>query len=374
MNENKLSILIVDDDRANLRVLAATFDDHGFNTHTADSVEQAQDILQVQVNHLDLVISDIQMPRLTGFDLVQWMKGQSGGIGAIPILLITSQASESEHRIKGLSLGAVDYLSKALDTEELVLRAKQAIENFNQIKTLRNTLEKTECLVSTGRLFAASNHEIKNIAQIIQMAFGILERELDPEKIQISDTCQRAVSILSQSSSLLSDVTKMIGSLVTNSEAPVGPVDLDSIVNHVAAMIKALLKSEVELSYTSSSPAWVLGSSTFLKQILINLLLNGRDAIEEKKEASRGKIVVKISENELDFEVSVFDNGIGFPVEETRFEFQPFASTKQLRGGTGLGLWLSSELTKKMGGILSLSSKGLGQGAEAKIKLKKACQ
>ena len=206
----------------------------------------------------------------------------------------------------------------------------------------------------------------------VQMAFGILEGELYREKIQISATGQQAITILSQSSSLLADVTRMIGSLVTNSEAPVGPVDLDSVVNHVATMIQALLKSEVELSYVSSSPAWVLGSATFLKQVLINLLLNARDAIEEKKEISRGKIVVKISESELDYEVSVFDNGIGFPVEETRFEFQPFASTKQLRGGTGLGLWLSAELMQKMGGILSLCSKGLGQGAEAKITLKKA--
>ena len=372
MYGNKLSILIVDDDRANLFVLAATFDDHGFNTFTANSVEHAQALLTEQANRIDLVISDIQMPRLTGFDLVQWMKGQANGIGSIPILLITSQMSDTEHRIKGLSLGAVDYLSKSLDMEELVLRAKHAIENFNQIRTLRNTLEKTESLVSTGRLFAASNHEIKNVAQIIQMAFGILERELKPEKVQISSTAQQAVKILGQSSCLLSDVTKMIGSIVTNTEASIGPIDVNAVICNVVSMIRSLLKSEVELSYDPQESIWALGSTTFLKQILINLILNARDAIEEKKESSRGKITVKILKNDADYEICVIDNGVGFPAEETRLEFQAFASTKQLRGGTGLGLWLSSQLAQKMKGTLALSSKGVGQGAEAKIKLKRA--
>ncbi len=372
MTVEKLNILIVDDDRANLTVLAAMFADHGFSTFTANSVEQAQAFLIDQANRIDLVISDIQMPRLTGFDLVQWMKNQAAAIESIPILLITSQMSDSEHRIKGLSLGAVDYLSKSLDMEELVLRAKNAIENFNQIKTLRSTLEKTESLVSTGRLFAASNHEIKNVAQIIHMAFGILERELLPEKVQISSTAQRAVKILGQSSCLLSDVTKMIGSIVTNTEPSMGPIDVDAIISNVVTMIKALLKSEVELSYESQSPIWALGSTTFLKQILINLVLNARDAIEEKKESSRGRIVIKTIKSDTDYEICVVDNGIGFPIEETRLEFQAFASTKQLRGGTGLGLWLSSQLAQKMNGSLALSSKGLGQGAEAKIKLKRA--
>jgi signal transduction histidine kinase len=372
MYSNKLSILIVDDDRANLTILAAMFADHGFSTFTASSVDQAQAFLVDQANRIDLVISDIQMPRLTGFDLVQWMKSQANGIESIPILLITSQISDSEHRIKGLSLGAVDYLSKSLDMDELVLRAKHAIENFNQIKTLRSTLEKTESLVSTGRLFAASNHEIKNVAQIIQMAFGILERELLQEKVQISSTAERAVKILAQSSSLLSDVTKMIGSIVTNSEPSVGPVDVDAIICSVVTMIRALLKSEVELSYDSQGSIWAIGSTTFLKQILINLVLNARDAIEEKKKSSRGKIVVKILQCDSDCEIYVIDNGVGFPAEETRLEFQAFASTKQLRGGTGLGLWLSSQLAQKMNGSLSLSSSGLGQGAEAKIKIKRA--
>ena len=369
---NRWCILIVDDDKANLAVMAATFEDHGFVIHAASCVERAQEILKEHVNVLDLVISDIQMPRLTGFDLVQWMKNQRGGIESIPIQLITSQMSESEHRVKGLSLGAVDYLSKSLDAEEIVLRAKHAIENFCQIKSLRNTLEKTECLVSTGRLFAASNHEIKNVAQIIQMAVGILQREVSPDKVDISETGRQAVSILNQTSLLLSDITKMIGGLVSNVESPLGLVNLEELVSHVTTMVKALLKSEVELSYKAKSSAWVLGSSTFLKQILINLLLNARDAIEEKKENGRGKIILSISEVGLDYEVSVVDNGIGFPNEETRIEFQPFASTKQLRGGTGLGLWLSSQLAQKMGAVLSLSSKGLGCGAEAKLRLKRA--
>jgi signal transduction histidine kinase len=370
LQQKNFTILLVDDNFPNLKILGDTFRDSGFAILTASSVEAAQDQLKTHTDDIDLVLSDIQMPGLTGFDLVSWMKAEKGPIGAIPILLITSQLPETENRIKGLSLGAVDYLLRSLDPEELVIRATHAIESFTQIRGLRQTLEHTENLASTGRLFAASNHEIKNVAQIIRMGVNVLERELSPES-GASETCQRAIGMLAQSSTLLTDITKLIGGLVSNSEAPSGSLELTGLIRNVATMVKPLLKKDVELACDVPEQVSVLGSSTFVKQILINLLLNARDAIEEVKSEFRGRIVINIAAKDGEVDVVVTDSGVGFPSEETRSDFQPFASTKQLRGGTGLGLWLSSHLAQKMGGRLTLSSHGLGKGARATLTLKR---
>lgn len=372
MQRQQYSVLIVDDNRSNLRILGATFEDNGFTIYSASSVETAQETLTKHSHEIDLVLSDIQMPGLSGFDLVKWMKAENNPIKDIPILLITSQLPESENRILGLSLGAVDYLLRALDPQELVIRVTQAIERFNHIKNLRTSLESSENLASAGRLFAASNHEIKNITQIIQFMTGILARELHPSKVATSDTCQQALKMLQQSSTMLANVTKMIGGIVGNSETPLGAIVLESLVSQIASLTKPLLKGHIDLSFDAGACDSVIGSETFLQQILINLILNARDAIDESRTDGSGKITIQCSSIDDTFvELKVIDNGAGFPARDTRKSFQPFASTKQMRGGTGLGLWLSSHLAEKMGASLTLESEGPGRGATAKLTLKK---
>ncbi len=371
MPNHQYSILMVDDSRANLSILGAMFEDDGFRVYKSSSVEEAQQQLKDLGGEIDLVLSDIQMPRLSGFDLVKWMKAEKSDLRDMPILLITSQLPDAESRIHGLSLGAVDYLLRSLDPKELVIRVTHAIESYNQMRDLRQSLETTERVASTGRLFAASNHEIKNVAQIIKMSAGFLERELDPAKIETSETCQQALKMLQQSSQLLSEVTKMIGGIVSDGNLALGPVDIDATLDHIVSMTKPLLRG-VQLEYASRESLWVQGSVTLIKQILINLILNARDAIEEGK-PERGKIALQVdSEAGNQVVVSVIDNGVGLQVAESRSVFKPFSSTKQLRGGTGLGLWLSSHLATKMGATLTLSSNGPGLGAKAKIVLQKA--
>jgi signal transduction histidine kinase len=370
---SRLAILIVDDNNANLRILGATFEDSGFAIHAASSVEEAQEILKAKMDEIDLVLSDIQMPGLSGFDLVKWMKDEDSTIRNIPVLLITSQLPEAENRIFGLSLGAIDYLPRSLDLQELVLKVSHAVENYSQIKNLRKSLETTENLASTGRLFAASNHEIKNVTQIIRMATGILERELSADRYQLSETSKQALGMLQRSSNLLGDVTKLIGGLVNNQNAPMATVDLVTLIDQVASMIRPLLKNQVEFRYQAHrEPVLVAGSATFIKQILINLILNARDAIQEVQASVRGKIEVDVdTTKDQNIVLTVTDNGIGF-AGEVRNQFQAFSSTKQLRGGTGLGLWLSSHLAQKMAGTLTLESEGIRLGAKATVSLKRA--
>ena len=374
-NTTNWSILIVDDNKANLRILGATFEDDGFVVHETTCVEDAQRLLVTSSDKIDLVLSDIQMPGLTGLDLLKWVKAQGPFTSQIPVLLITSQMPKTEDRVLGLSLGATDYLLRSLDPQELVIRVRHAIENFTRIKTLKRSLETTETLASTGRLFAASNHEIKNVSQIIKLATGVLTRELEQTEVPISECCTMALKMLNHSSDLLSEVTKMIGSIVSGAPATLGPLDIKDILNQVVSMMQPMLKSQIDIAFhhSDSSPLYVQGVSTFLKQILINLILNARDAIDEAKVDGRGHIDIRIETTAAStLEVTVKDNGVGFSNQQIRSIFEPFSSTKQLRGGTGLGLWLSSLLAGKMHGTLRLQSEGPSLGVTAALTLQKA--
>jgi signal transduction histidine kinase len=182
------------------------------------------------------------------------------------------------------------------------------------------------------------------------------------------------LQMLLQSSQLMSEVTKLIGSIMGKQTAAIGAVELRKLLNSMIAMVRPLIKENAELLYDpSSEPVFVTGSETFIKQIMINLILNARDAVEEKKlEGRKGLITLRLMEtSDQKIKLAVTDNGIGLAAKETRREFQAFASTKQLRGGTGLGLWLSSHLAQKMRATLALSSEGPGLGATAEVIFQK---
>ena len=106
-------------------------------------------------------------------------------------------------------------------------------------------------------------------------------------------------------------------------------------------------------------------------QVLINLVLNSGDAIRELEIESAGQITISVKSKGENVEVTVTDNGIGFSEAGSRESFTAFESTKHLRGGQGLGLWLCQQLAEAMGGKLTLNSPGPGLGATAVLELNK---
>ncbi len=358
-------ILLVDDYKPNLRILEETFAEAGFEFRSASSVRQAESLLEAET--FDLVLSDIQMPGESGFDLLNWI--QARGMSEIPVLLITSAMPEAEHRIRGLSMGAVDYILRSLSPDEIILRVQKAIEHVLEIKKLKASLEDSEKLASLGRIIAASNHEVKNLAQIVRLsAESIARRGNDDEE----DT-----SALLQAASMLADVTRSMNSLLKDESSPTQNLELGGTVLQMVHMSKLVLKGiSIECRFEKAQKYWVKASSVALKQVVLNLFLNARDAINEAQEnsgAGVGLIIIDlISEDTHTLRLDIRDDGLGLSSRACVTEFPAFNSTKQLRGGTGLGLWLASRLLKGMGARLQLESEGPGTGAKASLFLEKA--
>lgn len=373
MAPKKHKILIVDDQTPNLRILECTFKTEGFDVLTAKDVESAQAIILAKRDEIDLVLSDIQMPGLTGFDLVRWAK--SIELNEVPILLITSQLPEPKHRIFGLALGAVDYVLRALDPRELVLRVRRSIEHFSQLRALRTSLDDSQNLAAVGRLMAASNHEVKNLAQMIKFASAILSREMGGDRTPNKDTIAQGLHALKEASTLLGDVTKNMQGMIGNAHHTIGPIDVSTLTKQVIEMVKPLMKGVyIDFNQEGTAALWAEGCTTPFKQLLINLILNAKEAIREISPPEGGLISITISETADQLQLSVTDNGVGFPHEEIRTNFPAFATTKQMRGGKGLGLWLSNQFAITMGGSLSLSSSGPGKGACACVLLKRGAE
>jgi len=126
MENNKKHILIVDDDNRIRDLLKDFLTDKSYIVSTAENAEKAKNILEYF--NFDVIILDVMMPGQNGFDLTKEIKKNM----KVPIILLTAKG-EVENRIKGLELGADDYLGKPFEPKELLLRIKNIINKNNKI-------------------------------------------------------------------------------------------------------------------------------------------------------------------------------------------------------------------------------------------------
>ena len=371
-NSGKLAagarILIVDDSPANRDLLGTLLQEQTFVTTAAGSVADAKKLLETMPEPFDLILSDVNMPGETGFDLIKWAKGQASHIADLPILFITSELPEPEHRIHGLALGAADYVSRSLELDELVLRVGNAIENHRKVKNLKASLEDSESKALAVRLLAASNHEVKNLAQLVCVSSDQVDRMV--RRSSPNENVLRALETLSRSSGLLVEISRNIATLMSSQAPEPGPMLLDQVIEEIVSMLSPRARPAQLIVEGIGTGCWALGHGTSVKQIIVNLVLNAIESVEEMAPSGGGQIKVSATSDDQWSTISVSDNGIGFTRKEVRRDFEAFASTKHLRGGQGLGLWLCARLARNMGGHLELASNGPGMGAVAKLMLR----
>ena len=131
MENNKLHILVVDDDDRIRSLLKDYLNENKFIVSTAENSEEAKKKLDYL--KFDIVILDVMMPGQSGYELTEEIKKNI----KVPIILLTAKG-EVENRIKGLELGADDYIGKPFEPKELLLRIKNIIKNTNKLNLDKN--------------------------------------------------------------------------------------------------------------------------------------------------------------------------------------------------------------------------------------------
>ena len=126
MEKNKSHILVVDDDDRIRELIKEYLSDNNFIISTAINAEKAK--IKLSQFKFDLVVLDVMMPGQSGFDLTKEMKKEMN----LPIILLTAKG-EAENRVRGLELGADDYLGKPFEPKELLLRINNILSKSNEI-------------------------------------------------------------------------------------------------------------------------------------------------------------------------------------------------------------------------------------------------
>lgn len=361
INPSEYKILIVDDVMSNVLLLKVLLTNEKFAIATASNGRQALE--QVEKENPDLVLLDVMMPDMSGFEVAQHLKSNPN-TADIPIIFLTALNSTADI-VKGFQVGANDFISKPFNKEELIIRVTHQI---SLVAAKRLILSKTEELQRTiagrDKLYSVIAHDLRSPMGSIKMVLNMLILNLPSEKIgaEMYELLTMANQTTEDVFSLLDNLLKWIKSQIGKLNVVYQDVDLVEVTDGVIeifSMVASLKK--IRIREMKPEKMMVNADIDMLKTVVRNLLSN---AIKFSKENS--EVLVKMEEVDGMAVVSVQDHGCGISEEgqkkllHTDTHFSTFGTNNE--EGSGLGLLLCKDFVVKNGGKLWFTSKE-GEGS-----------
>ncbi len=361
INPSEYKILIVDDVMSNVLLLKVLLTNEKFAIATASNGRQALE--QVEKENPDLVLLDVMMPDMSGFEVAQHLKSNPN-TADIPIIFLTALNSTADI-VKGFQVGANDFISKPFNKEELIIRVTHQI---SLVAAKRLILSKTEELQRTiagrDKLYSVIAHDLRSPMGSIKMVLNMLILNLPSEKIGAE-----MYELLTMANQTTEDVFSLLDNLLKWTKSQIGKLnvvyqDVDLVevtdgVIEIFSMVASLKK--IRIREMKPEKMMVNADIDMLKTVVRNLLSN---AIKFSKENS--EVLVKMEEVDGMAVVSIQDYGCGISEEgqkkllHTDTHFSTFGTNNE--EGSGLGLLLCKDFVVKNGGKLWFTSKE-GEGS-----------
>jgi signal transduction histidine kinase len=421
MSQNEfLNLLIVDDNPNNLLSLHSVIDEyiHDVYVFEANSGVAALNILMK--TKVDLIILDVQMPEMDGFETAKIIQSRRK-TRHIPIVFLTAAFKSEEFKQKGYAIGAADYLTKPIDTPQLISKIKTYLRFIRQerqhqmveFELEQKIQERTAELLQSNKLLqqeiierkqmseklkwakeaaeaanlaktqflANMSHELRTPLNVIIGYSEMLEEEaidLGCENVtpDLEKICVAGKHLLGLINDIL-DITKIeSGKMTLNCET----FDLSTIITEMTTTVQPLMEKQGNTFqvHQDDNLGEMYVDVTKLRQILLNLLSNAAKFTENGL-ISLTVIGIRNNNENIRFDFKVTDTGIGMTDEQIQNLFQLFSqvdsSSTRKYGGTGLGLAIIKQFTELMGGTISVESQ-LEQGSTFTVRLpvKCACQ
>ncbi len=357
-------ILIAAADGVMCVIAQETFTEAGFQVETVENGSEA--LSTFSVLNPDIVLLDVQMPDLDGFQTCIELRKLKGG-AQTPILMMTGQ-DDLESIERAYQVGATDFVTKPVNWVILrqrvryMVRAARAIQDQIQLQVQLQRSQKMEAL---GLLAGGVAHDFNNAltvitihAQLLQHRFGH-EEELVKSAELIRCSAEHAARLTGQ---LLAFGKKQL------LEPTV--VDLNQIVENVLKMLDRIMGEDVEILTELEPALWpVRLDPGRIEQVIMNLAVNAREAMPQ---GGRFTIRTRNCPSQEGMEgaprvmLAVSDTGEGMDEGTLERVFEPFYTTKD--SGTGLGLSTVHGIVKQSGGEISVTSTP-GQGTRFGIRL-----
>jgi signal transduction histidine kinase len=326
----------------------------------------------------DIILADYSLPDITGFEAIKIIKQQSIDV---PVVLITGEGNE-QAAVDSLRLGAVDYIIKR-NISGLSARVGRVLEIWADRKAkkraedeemrLQQLLFEKQKLETIGKLSGGIAHDFNNILTGIM---GFSEVCLDSTEAG-SDLYKRLETIIALSQKG-GELVKQLHIFSKKMSMEMKELDFNSFLRDTILFLKRIVEETIEIRFDlHNSPLQVRCDTGQFTQVIMNLILNARDAMHGK-----GTITIKTEKSLMpDAEtsvpghpqkyyicLSVSDTGEGIETVDIRKIFDPYFTTKELGRGTGLGLSIVFSIIKTHGGDIQVFS-DKGRGTTFKVYL-----
>ncbi len=422
-------ILVVDDTNTNLEFISDALSRAGYMVSTNINSEKA--LRQIRERPPDLILLDVVMPGMDGFQVCQHLKADLNTCN-IPVIFMTAIA-DTESKVKGFALGAVDYITKPFEEQELLARVNihlqlrnlnrqlehlvaertvELTETLKQLQEFQLQLVQSEKMSALGNLVAGVAHEINNpigfisgnlqpAASYIQDLFKLIhlyqshyspphpEIQAGIDEINLEYIQEDLPKVIASMKEGISRIRNISISLRVFSRADSDrqvPFNIHEGIDSTLMILKHRLKAigrrpTITVVKEYSKLPLVECFPGQLNQVFMNLLANAIDAVEEEAEFSTHAdkiaycpmpkiwIRTELSSDETDVLIHIKDNGIGMSDDVKKKAFDHLFTTKPVGKGTGLGLSIVRQIVvDKHHGSLTYKSV-IGIGTEFTLKI-----
>ncbi len=353
--------ILLADDNADMReyvtrLLAARY--------RIEAVSDGESALREALAHPpDLILSDVMMPGLDGFGLLQELRSRPE-TRTIPIIFLSARAGE-ESRVEGLRAGADDYLIKPFTARELLARVgahlsmrKRTMEAESALKQSQATLQRSneelrQANADLEQFAYSASHDLQEPLRQIAIYSQILEKryasKLDGKALEYLEYCVEGA----QRMAMLISGLLAYSQVARKADSPRQPVSIAEVLETVQKNLRTTI-DETQAEITTSPLPVVSGDPVPLVHLFQNLLSN---ALKYRR-AEPPRIRIDVAEDTLHWRFCVADNGIGIPKE---FHTQVFGIFKRLHDrteypGTGIGLAICQKIVERYGGRIWVES------------------
>jgi signal transduction histidine kinase len=326
-------VLVVDDEPANRELLRDLLEARGFDVREARDGHTALAALELDLP--DVVLLDVMMPGMDGFEVCRHIR-QNERTKHLPVLMVTALADRAS-RLRGISEGATDFLSKPIDTGDTHLRVRNAAQSkrlFDRLADEHRRLVEAE--QSRDSLVHMIIHDLKSPLTSV-LGYCKLLRALAKERMddQQVDFLQRSISggqrTLEMVESILSVSRLEAGQLVLRCE----PTDIGRLLAEVEAQVRPSADEAMTLEFEGGSGLTIACDASLVRRVLSNLIDNAMRFAS----LQHGLVRISARGNSQEVEFSVSDNGRGIPPESRSLVFEKFSQVAQTsRRNYGLGL------------------------------------
>ena len=374
------NILIVDDESSNISVLVEILSEK-YNLLVATDGITALEIVDSD-ERVDIILLDIMMPEMDGYEVAYKLKHNKKR-SDIPFIFLTAK-NDNDSIVRGFKEGAVDYITKPFQKEELLARLKTHLQvyklqsdlskAFTQLQNAYDEIRNKEDIMlaqsrqaAMGEMVNMLAHQWRQPLSVIAMSANniLLDIELETADEKI---IENGLTDILDKTQKLSSIIDGFSDFYQEEKVP-REITADKVIENSLDLIgKSLENHSIKVTTNIKGSIKINTFSNELMQVIINILKNAKEALVSNINNNEKKIFISIKDNKEEVIISICDNAGGIKKEIQDKIFNPYFSTKNEKNGTGLSLYISKTIIENhLQGTLNTYNKENGACFEIQL-------